>query len=75
MSISGFIGAAPLIANRELEKPAASFNFPLKIFERPGIINPYFNIALDSIAAIRLEYIFSYILGTEIKRCGCTSFA
>ena len=48
-------GAAPVIANFTLLKPAASFSFFLKTDERPGIFKPIFKMALESIAAFKLE--------------------
>ena len=55
------IGAAPEIAKRELPKPAASLSFFLNTFDRPGILRPILKTAFESIAALRFEYIFSYI--------------
>ena len=42
----------------------------LKKLDNPGTFRPIFKIAFDSIAAVKLEYIFSYILGTDINKCG-----
>ena len=53
--MSGLMGAAPLIAKRTLENPAAAFNFDLKTLDNPGIFRPIFKIAFDSIAAVKLE--------------------
>ena len=69
------MGAAPLTAKRKSPKPTAAFNFPLKTLDSPGIFKPIYKINLESMAAFKFEYIFSYILGTEIKRWGWTSFA
>ena len=68
LRISGLIGAAPEMAKRELPKPAACLSFFLNTFDSPGILRPILKIAFESIAALRFEYIFSYILGTLINR-------
>ena len=73
--MSGLMGAAPLIAKRTFENPAAALSFDLKTPDNPGIFKPILRIVFDSIAAVKLEYIFSYILGTDINKCGWISFA
>jgi len=42
----------------------------LKTLDKKGSFNPIFKIILVSIADFKLEYIFSYILGTPIKIWG-----
>ena len=53
--ISGFIGAAPVIACLQFEKPAFFRMAFLKILLSKGIFSPIRTIALDSMAAFTLE--------------------
>ena len=64
------MGAAPDMANFKLPNPAADLSFFFNNSETNGILRPILKTALDSIAETKLEYTFSYILGTEQKRCG-----
>ena len=70
-----FMGAAPDMANFKFPNPAADLSFFFNNSETNGILRPILKTALDSIAETKLEYTFSYILGTEQKRCGWTSLA